>query len=163
MPRGTDISGLGISAVLASEHGRACQVPCWRGVIGFLGAWILFKTQLDIIEAWSRSITDMLWTGSRARPRVARRRRARGLLQRACAIVVWGIIALRLAQPIVLLKISANVAGVVFIVAIAPSALPEYAPAARALRPPLWRRAALVCMAAFYSVFVGLSLLSVMS
>ncbi len=32
-------------------------------------------------------------------------------------VVVWGIIALRLAQPIVLLQIGANVAGVVFVIA----------------------------------------------
>ena len=33
------------------------------------------------------------------------------------AVVVWGVIALRLAQPIVLLQIGANVAGVIFVIA----------------------------------------------
>ena len=32
-------------------------------------------------------------------------------------LAAWGVFALRLAQPIVLLKISANVAGVIFIIA----------------------------------------------
>ena len=34
------------------------------GVIAFLGAWILFKTQLDNFEGMVRAITDILWTGS---------------------------------------------------------------------------------------------------
>ena len=74
------------------------------------------------------------------------------------AIVVWGLIALRLAQPIVLLKLSANVAGIVFIVAsmhvlyVNTRLLPPH------VRPPLWRRAALVGMTMFYLFFVTLSL-----
>jgi hypothetical protein len=73
-------------------------------------------------------------------------------------IVVWGVIALRLAQPIVLLQLSANVAGAVFVVAslhllyVNTRLLPE------AVRPPYWRRVALVAMALFYGFFVTLSL-----
>ena len=63
-----------------------------------------------------RALTDILWTGSDAGARVARRRRARVYYAVLAAVVVWGIIALRLAQPIVLLQIGANVAGVVFII-----------------------------------------------
>jgi hypothetical protein len=83
-----------------------------------------------------------------------------------CILVViaaWGIIALRLAQPFVLLKLGANAAGVIFIIGslhllyLNTRLLPEH------VRPPLWRRIALLIIAAFYSVFVGLSLLSVMS
>ena len=73
-------------------------------------------------------------------------------------LVVWGIIALRLAQPIVLLQVGANVAGVVFIVAslhllyLNTRLLPED------VRPPMWRRVALVVMALFYGFFSALSL-----
>jgi len=72
--------------------------------------------------------------------------------------VLWGIIALRLAQPIVLLKVGANVAGVVLIVAslhllyVNTRLLPEH------VRPPMWRRAALVATALFYGFFAALSL-----
>ena len=58
LPRGTDIQGLGIAAVLAQRigtHVGAVLAP----VIGLLGVWILFKTQLDIIEGMTRSITDI--------------------------------------------------------------------------------------------------------
>ena len=85
---GTDIRGLGIAATLAqSIRGQAGAFL--GGAVAFLGAWILFKTQLDIVEGMTRAITDMLWTGSsriRARrggdvpPRLLRRpRRDRAL------------------------------------------------------------------------------------
>lgn len=160
LPRGTDIQGLSISAALAfAVVGRAG--PLLGGVVAFLGAWLLFKTQLDNLEGMVRAITDILWTGSR------RVRGWRGGDVRAVyycvlgALVLWGIAALRLAQPIVLLKLSANVAGAVFIVAslhllyVNTRLLPPH------VRPPIWRRLALVAMALFYGFFVALSFRSV--
>ena len=79
------------------------------------------------------------------------------------AVVLWGIVALRLAQPIVLLQLGANVAGLVFIVAslhllyVNTQLLPQH------VRPPMWRRAALVAMALFYGFFVTLSVRSLWS
>jgi hypothetical protein len=159
LPAGTDIQGLGISAALASRVG-AVSGPALGGTIAFLGAWILFKTQLDNLEGMTRAITDMLWTGS---PRV---RAWRGGDVRAVyyavlgLLVLWGIVALRLAQPIVLLKVSANIAGFILIVAslhllyVNTRLLPSH------VRPPAWRRAALVGVAVFYGVFVTLSVRS---
>jgi hypothetical protein len=73
-------------------------------------------------------------------------------------VVGWALVALRLAQPIVLLIIAANVAGAVFVISslhllyINTRLLPPH------VRPPLWRRAALVGMAAFYGFFVVMSI-----
>ena len=48
--------------------------PAWAGaaagagvglVVATMGAWILLKTQLDSLEGMTRSITDIIWTGSR--------------------------------------------------------------------------------------------------
>jgi len=160
LPRGADIQGLGISAALASRVG-ALSGPVLGSTIAFLGAWILFKTQLDNLEGMTRAITDMLWTGS-ARVRSWRGGDVRAVYYTVLAMLVaWGIIALRLAQPIVLLKVSANVAGVILIVAslhllyINTRLLPSH------VRPPLWRRLALVGVAVFYGFFVTLSALSV--
>jgi hypothetical protein len=159
LPRGSDIQGLGISAALAAAVGAQAG-PMLGGAIAFLGAWILFKTQLDNFEGMVRAITDMLWTGS------PRARRWRGGDVRAVyytvmtVLAIWGVFALRLAQPIVLLKVSANVAGVIFIIAslhllyINTRLLPAH------VRPARWRQAALVAMAIFYTVFVSLSLSS---
>jgi hypothetical protein len=155
IPAGTDIRGLGAAAALASGMERAAG-PALGLIVALMGVWILFKTQLDQIEGMTRTITDILWTGSR------RLRGWRGGDVRLVyyvvlgVVVVWGLIALRLAQPIVLLQLSANVGGVVFVVAafhllyINCTLLPVE------VRPPLWRRIALVAFAAFYGVFVAL-------
>jgi hypothetical protein len=77
-------------------------------------------------------------------------------------VVVWGVIALRLAQPIVLLQIGANVASVVFIIAALHLLYVNTRLLPLELRPPLWRRACLVMMALFYCFFAGLSLSTVL-
>jgi len=153
LPRGTNIQGLGISAALAqsiSGNGGALL----GGVIAFLGAWILFKTQLDQLEGMVRAITDMLWTGS-SRLRNWRGGDVRTVYYCVLAVIVlWGVVALRLAQPFLLLQIGANMAGLVLVIGsvhllyINTRLLPEH------VRPPLWRRAALVAMALFYGFFV---------
>jgi hypothetical protein len=159
LPRGTDIQGLGISAALAQAISGSAGALL-GGAIAFLGAWVLFKTQLDQLEGMVRAITDILWTGSR------RLRAWRGGDVRAvyygvlAAVVLWGIIALRLAQPFLLLQISANMAGLVFVIAslhllyVNTRLLPEH------IRPPMWRRAGLVAMSLFYGFFVTRSAMS---
>jgi hypothetical protein len=162
LPAGSDIQGLGISAALAASVGS--RAGAWLGgAIAVLGAWILFKTQLDNFEGMVRAITDILWTGS---PRLRRWRDGdvRVVYYSVMGVlVVWGIIALRLAQPIVLLKVGANIAGAIFVIAalhllyINTRLLPAH------VRPPAWRQAALVLMALFYGVFVALSAVSLWS
>jgi hypothetical protein len=159
LPAGTDIQGLGISAALAGAIGARAG-PWLAGVIAFLGAWILFKTQLDIVEGMVRSITDLLWTGS---PRV---RGWRGGDVRAvyytvlAAVAMWGIFALRVAAPIILLKIAANVAGFVFVIASLHLLFINTRFLPKEVRPPLWRKAGLIAMSLFYGFFVVLSLRS---
>ena len=64
---------------------------------------------------------------------------------------------MQLAQPIVLLQLGANVAGAIFVIAaphllyINTRLLPPH------VRPPMWRRVALIVMPLFYGFFVALS------
>jgi len=152
---GTDMRGLGIAAELAAGMAR-------RGgtlltfTIALMGAWVLFKTQLDLVEGSVRAITDILWTGSR------RIRRWKGGDVRVvyylvlALLVLWALVALRLSQPIILLQLGANVAGITFVVSalhvlrINSTLLPP------ALRPSWWRRIGLVLLALFYGFFVYL-------
>jgi hypothetical protein len=159
LPRGVDIRGPGISAALA--HGVGARAgPLLAGAIAFLGAWILVKTQLDNVEGMTRAITDILWTGSR-RIRAWRGGDVRAVYYAVLSgIVLWGIIALRLAQPIILLQLGANVAGVVLIVSSLHLLYVNTRLLPVELRPPAWRRVALVAVALFYGFFVGLSLSS---
>jgi Mn2+/Fe2+ NRAMP family transporter len=159
IPSGSDIRGLGIAAALAealaTQHGAAFGM-----IVAALGAWLLWKTQLDLVDGMVRAITDILWTAS---PRV--RRVSGDDVRRVYYVVLavvasWGVLALRLSQPVILLQLSANVAGVVLVIAslhllyVNTTLLPE------ALRPPTWRRVALVLVALFYGTFAALSLAS---
>ena len=159
LPRGADIRGLGISAALANSIGSHAG-PILAGVIAFLGVWLLFKSQLDILEGHVRAVTDVLWTGSH-RLRAWRGGDVRAVYYSVLAIaVIWGMIALRLAQPVVLLQIGANVASVVFIIASIHLLYVNVRLLPVELRPPMWRRASLVLMTIFYSFFFALSLSS---
>jgi len=150
---GTDIKGLAISAILANNIGATAGVALGL-LVASLGAWILFKTQLDSVEAMTRAVTDILWTGS-ARVRAWRGGDVRAVYYAVLAVVVvWGIIALRLAQPVVLLQIGANIAGAIFVIASLHLLYLNTRVLPVALRPPMWRRVSLVCMAAFYAIVV---------
>jgi hypothetical protein len=156
LPAGTEIRGLGISAALAESVGQRAG-PMLAGAIAILGVWLLFKTQLDTIEGMTRTITDILWSGS-ARVRGWRGGDVRAVYYTVLALVVtWGVIALGLAAPIMLLQISANIAGLVFVVASLHLLYVNTRLLPPALRPPLWRRIALVAMSVFYSFFVVLA------
>ncbi len=161
LPTGTNIQGLGISAALAAGIG-ARSGALLGSIVAILGAWILFKTQLDILESMVRSLTDILWTGSR-RVRAWSRDDVRVVYYGALGVVsLWGIFALRLAQPIILLLLAANVASVVFTVASLHLLYLNTRLLPKPLRPPVWRRVVLVVMACFYGAFATLSIRSLL-
>jgi hypothetical protein len=162
VPSGSDIRGFGIAAVLASAIGaRGAAVAAV--VVAIMGAWILFKTQLDILDGTVRAVTDLLWCGSkslRARRGVDVRRVYYTVLAIA---VLWGVLALRLAQPIFLLQLSANIHGIMFVVCglhllyVNTRLLPA------ALRPSLGRRLGLLALVVFYGAVVVMWLRSLLT
>jgi hypothetical protein len=160
IPAGRDIRGLAIASELAfaiRERGGALL----GGLVALMSAWVLFKTQLDNVDGMARALTDILWTGSR-RIRAWRGRSARGDDVRVLyysllgGMVVWGVIALRLAQPIILLQMAANIAGVVMVISAMHILYVNVKFLPPELRPPMWRRLALVAMALFYGFFAYL-------
>jgi hypothetical protein len=159
VPAGSDIRGLGIAAALAQAVVTQ-KGAIFGGVIAILGVWILFKAQLDILEGMTRAITDILWTGS-SRIRAWRGGDVRVVYYSVLAVIsVWGIIALGLTQPIILLSLSANMAGIVFIISSIHLLYVNTRLLPVALRPPLWRRLALVALALFYGLFLTMWLWS---
>ena len=159
VPAGSDIRGLGIAAALAQAVATQ-KGAIFGGAIAILGVWILFKTQLDILEGMTRAITDILWTGS-TRIRAWRGGDVRVVYYSVLVVIsIWGILALRLTQPIVLLALSANMAGIVFIISSLHLLYVNTRLLPVALRPPLWRRLALVALALFYGLFLTMWLWS---
>jgi hypothetical protein len=161
LPQGLDIRGLGISAALAESIGARAG-PAVGVLVAVLGAWLLFKTQLDNVEGMTRSLTDILWTGSQ-RVRNWRSGDVRAVYYTVMVIIiVWGLIALRIAQPIMLLQIGANMAGVNMMIGAAHLLYVNSRPLPAEVRPPLWRRVVLVCTIVFYGCFTALSLWSLL-
>jgi hypothetical protein len=155
IPRGTELPDPGIASelahALAPTGGTALALS-----LALMSVWILFKAQLDNFEGMTRVITDILWSGSR-RVRAWRGGDVRVVYYSVLAVVAtWGVVALGLTQPMVLLKIAGNVAGLTLAVSalhvlyLNTRFLPE------PLRPPLWRRIGLVATSLFYGFFVCL-------
>jgi Mn2+/Fe2+ NRAMP family transporter len=152
---GRDIRDLAIAAELAFAI-LARSGPVLAGLVALMSAWVLFKTQLDNIDGMTRALTDILWTGS-ARIRRWRQGDVRVVYYTILALsVAWGMIALRLARPIILLQIAANIAGFVMVVSALHILYVNTRLLPPELRPPMWRQISLVAMALFYGFFVYL-------
>lgn len=155
---GRDIRGMAIAAELAFAIGDRGG-PLLAGLVAMMSAWVLFKTQLDNVDGMARALTDILWTGNR------RIREWRGGDVRTvyytilCLMVVWGVIALRLTQPIILLQMAANIAGIVMVISALHILYVNMKFLPVELRPPMWRRISLVVMAFFYGFFAWLWLM----
>ncbi|HEV7233806.1 MAG TPA: Nramp family divalent metal transporter [Sphingorhabdus sp.] len=150
---GADIRGLGVAAALADAFGGGTGLAF---AIAFMGAWLLFKAQLDILEGTVRAVTDILWSAS-SKVRGMSRGDVRIAYYTVLVIfVVWGLIAMGLAQPIFLLQVSANIAGLVMVIGSLHILYLNTHLLPLELRPPLWRRVALVAMTLFYGFFVAL-------
>jgi hypothetical protein len=122
------------------------------------GFWVLFSTQLGIVDGTPRAMTDILWSGSAA----VRRWRGgdvRAVYYAALAVyVLWGCVALNLARPLTLVIIGANAAGVIMVFISLHTVIVNRTLLPRALRPSLWREAALVGCALFYGTAAALML-----
>lgn len=167
IPPGTDIGqGLAPGAMQAEALSRSAAAAFGTPLAGRIlwfatllnGFWILFGTQLAFVDGIVRLATDVLWTAS-PRVRAATRGDIRKLYYGLLILyALWGCFAIHLSQPVMLLKISANVAGVVLVVAglhvlwLNGTLLP------REVRSPLWQRAGVGLGVAFYGFFSVMNL-----
>ena len=161
VPAGTELSGLSIGAFqaeyLAREEGE---------LLGFVtlmnGFWILFGSQLVTIDLMARINTDLIWSMS-ARVRRITDNDIRWLYYSLLGIfVLWGCIALNLAQPRVLVLISANVAGFILVVSAVHILLLNRKVLPRAVQSPRWARGLVACTALFYGFFFVQNLLELL-
>ncbi len=150
VPAGTEAGAWGVANLqatgIAAVHG-----PLFWYLTVLCGLWILFSTQLGIVDGLPRATTDILWSAS---PRLRRggdvRRVYYGVL---FVFAVWGCIGLNLAAPITLLIIGANAAAFIFVVESIHTLVVNRLFLPRELRPALWREACLVLCALFYGGF----------
>jgi hypothetical protein len=155
---GVDIRGLGAAAQLSDAIALRGNVAL-SYLVALIGAWVLFKTQLDILDGSVRAVTDLAWAGSR-RVRKWRGGDVRAVYYTVLGVVIcWGIVALGLSEPIVLLQLGANVAAVAIVIAALHVLRLNTTRLPPPLRPSLWRRACLALTALFYGSFAWLWLM----
>ncbi len=162
VPPGTELSGLAIGAFqaeyLAREGGE---------LLGFVtlvnGFWILFGSQLVTIDMMARINTDLIWSMSGRVRGMAGNDIRRLYYCLLGAFVLWGCIAINLAQPRALALISANVAGFILVVSAVHILLLNHKVLPRAVRSPLWARGLVACTALFYGFFFVQNVLELLS
>lgn len=152
VPHGTDLQGLGAGAYQAKYLSEKIWSGFWFVTL-FNGFWVLFKTQLGNTDILVRTATDALWISSGKSPE--RRRFAIHQLYYGILIAfsVWGVFALRIASPMTLFTILANVAGVVLAIGGVQIFLVNRRFLPPELRPAWWRQAVLLLCSAFYTFF----------
>jgi Mn2+/Fe2+ NRAMP family transporter len=150
VPHGTDLQGLAAGAYQAKYLAEQVWPGYWFLTL-FSGFWLLFKTQLGNTDILVRTATDALWMSSHwLRKSHNVRRIYYGIL---AVYSVWALVAIRLASPMRLFTIMANIAGLVLAIAgvqilwVNRRFLPE------ALRPARWREAVLLLCTVFYTFF----------
>jgi hypothetical protein len=159
VPRGTEVSGWAVAnlqaTALADRHGRIF----WYLTL-LTGFWVLFKTQLGNSDGLVRSLTDMLWCGNHHVRRSCGGEVRKVYYSILAIFVVWGCIALNLAQPLTLVVIGANVAGLNFVVVSLHTLVLNRRFLPTELRPPLWREVMVVLCALFFGAFSAATLVT---
>lgn len=162
LPAGSEIRGLGVAAELPRALAAAGGRGIWLLTL-IAGFWILFSTQLGILDALSRLITDLLRSGSRER---SPGRSVRGIYYGTLGVMTaWGVLSLGAplagwaVEPIVLLQLGANWAGVNFVILSLQTLRVNRTLLPPEIRPSLWRQIALLLCAGFFLAMAGAWLL----
>lgn len=155
IPPGTDLSEIGAGAYQAEY----LALSLWRG-FWFLallnGFWVLFSTHLGNTEILVRMLTDIAWAGSPAIRGLARNHARTLYYALFFACTAWFALAVRWGTAMELMTWLGNAAGFVLAFSSVQLLLVNTRLLPRELRPPMWRRVALVvCAAAYGGLFIA--------
>jgi hypothetical protein len=151
IPEGTKITGWGAGAYQA-EYMAKFWKPFWFLAL-FTGFWVLWGTQLAVVDGYTRTITDIIWSTTE-KPHTWKAGSKTIYYIALLIFTGWGCVAINLAAPMTLLIIGANMAGFVFVIAAIHLVVVNNKFLPKQLRPPMWRNIALIAMSVFYGFFV---------
>lgn len=160
VPAGTDISG-GWAAAVHQANGIAQVFGSMAWFLTLLnGFWILFSTQLGIIDSFARTFTDIAWTASPAVRRIAGEDVRKVYYTCLVAYALFGMWAINQAQPFTLIVIGAFIAGFNFVVLGTHTIVvhKKFLPAE--LRMPRWRTFVILAMVIMFAFFTFLGIQS---
>ncbi len=163
---GTEISGPAVAVrqaegIAAAFGGLANSMGNVLWIVTLLtGFWILYSTQVGIMDLLPRTITDILWTSNKGV-----RERAKGDVRKVyyailIVFIIWGCIAMNLAQPFILILLGAFMAGLemaiygIHVWYVNRKFLP------REIQAPMWRQAVLWLFSLFFGFFTVVVILN---
>ena len=149
VPHGTDLSQIGAGAYQAEYLARNVWQGFW--LLALLnGFWVMFSTHLGNTEILVRMLTDIAWAGSPAIRGLARNHARTLYYALFLGCTAWFAVAVHWGTAMDLMKWLGNTAGLVLAISSIQLVLVNTRLLPRELRPPLWRRLALVACAAAY-------------
>jgi hypothetical protein len=160
VPESAEISGYAVGAFQARYMAEKLWVGFWALCL-LNGFWILFKTQLANMDCLARVVADVGWAGWPGVRRWPASRVYAGLL---LLFTSWGVVSLTLGESALdLFKLLGAVAGPVLAVAALQILRVNTRFLPPEIRPPLWRRAALVLCGLAYAALAVASWTSLLA
>jgi hypothetical protein len=151
IPHGTDITGLAAGAYQADYLAQRIGRAMWFLTL-INGFWVLFGTQLSIVDGFTRVVTDHLWACSE---RIRRVGDVRYIYYSILIIfVIWGCIAINLARPMALIIIGANMAALIFVVSGVHILVVEHLFLPKEVRGSMCRQVIVALSCIFFGFFV---------
>ena len=155
VPPGTDLSQIGAGAYQAEYLAR----NLWQG-FWFLallnGFWVLFSTHLGNTEILVRMLTDIAWAGSPGIRGLVRNHARTLYYALFVGFTAWFVLVVQWGTAMDMMKWLGNAGGFILAFSSIQLLLVNTRLLPRPLRPPLWRRLALViCAVAYGSLFIA--------
>jgi hypothetical protein len=142
---GTEVNDSTLGAFQALYLSKFWSGLWWLTLIN--GFWILYSTHMGNTDCLVRTSSDILWSASsRVRQWSASRLYAAILL----VFTVWALVAANLGSVLTLFKVLGIVANPIMAIAAVQILRVNTRFLPKEIRPPLWRRIALVACALFY-------------
>ena len=160
VPAGTDMAqGWAASVHQANGIAKIFGSAAWFLTL-LNGFWILFSTQLGVVDTFARTVTDIAWSAS-PRVRSATGEDVRKVYYSLLFIyAIFGMWAISQAQPFTLIVIGAFIAGFNFVILGIHTIIVQYKFLPREIRMPRWRAGVIVAMVLMFTFFTVLGIKS---
>ncbi len=156
---GTELAGWAAAAHIAEALSRAGGPILWLLTL-LLSFWILFGTQLGIMDGFVRLATDNVWAGSPSVREVADGDVRKVYYFFLAIFALSGCVLIHVAQPLTLIVIGANMAGLNFLFLGIHTLVVNRRFLPREVRPSIFRQLVLVLLVLFYAFFVTMLILA---
>lgn len=117
------------------------------------GFWVLFSTQLGGVDGVPRRYTDIIWTGFKSARKMGEHNAKWIYYPILVAYILWGVIAMYLAKPFLMIIVSATVGGYQLVICALHTLYVNRKFLPKEIQPPIWKQIGLLLCAGFYSIF----------